>query len=75
MFVPSARRWVDSLGGVANVPSIPANSIWPSGLSFLRYGMHAADVLARVAAELALFSGVGFLLFGLNDLAVDIIFF
>jgi len=37
--------------------------------------MHAADVLARVAAELALFAGVGFLLFGLNDLAVDAIYF
>jgi hypothetical protein len=37
--------------------------------------MHAADVLARVAAELALFSGAGFLLFGLNDLAVDAIYF
>ena len=37
--------------------------------------MHAADALARVAAELALFAGVGFLLFGLNDLAVDAIYF
>ena len=37
--------------------------------------MHAADVVARVAAELALFAGVGFLLFGLNDLAVDVIYF
>ncbi len=37
--------------------------------------MYAADVVARVAAELALFSGVGFLLFGLNDLAVDAIYF
>ena len=37
--------------------------------------MTAADVLARLAAELALFSGAGFLLFGLNDLAVDAIYF
>jgi adsorption protein B len=37
--------------------------------------MHSADVVARVAAELALFAGVGFLLFGLNDLAVDAIYF
>ena len=37
--------------------------------------MHSADVLARVAAELALFAGVGFFLFGLNDLAVDLIYF
>ena len=37
--------------------------------------MHAADVVARVAAELALFAGAGFLLFGLNDLAVDAIYF
>ena len=37
--------------------------------------MHAAELLARVAAELALFAGVGFLLFGVNDLAVDAIYF
>jgi adsorption protein B len=34
-----------------------------------------AEILSRIAAELALFAGVGFLLFGLNDLAVDIIYF
>jgi len=28
-----------------------------------------------MAAELALFAGVGFLLFGLNDLVVDLIYF
>jgi adsorption protein B len=37
--------------------------------------MTAADALARAAAELALFAGAGFLLLGLNDLAVDIIYF
>ena len=37
--------------------------------------MPVAEILARVAAELALFAGVGFLLFGLNDLAVDVIYF
>jgi adsorption protein B len=37
--------------------------------------MPAAEFLTRVAAELALFAGVGFLLFGLNDLAVDIVYF
>jgi len=37
--------------------------------------MALADTLSRVAAELALFAGVGFLLFGLNDLLVDLIFF
>jgi adsorption protein B len=37
--------------------------------------VHSADVVARVAAELAFFAGVGFLLFGLNDLAVDVIYF
>ena len=37
--------------------------------------MDAAEILTRIAAELALFAGVGFLLFGLNDLAVDIIYF
>ena len=34
-----------------------------------------AHVLVRVAAELALFSGVGFFIFALNDLAVDLIYF
>src|SRR5690349_1468032 len=37
--------------------------------------MNAADLLTRAAAELALFAGVGFLLFGLNDLIVDVIYF
>jgi adsorption protein B len=34
-----------------------------------------AGLLSRAAAELALFAGAGFLLFGLNDLAVDLIYF
>jgi bacteriophage N4 adsorption protein B len=34
-----------------------------------------AAILGRLAAELALFAGAGFLLFGLNDLLVDIIYF
>ena len=37
--------------------------------------MAIADILGRLAAELALFAGVGFLIFAVNDLAVDIIFF
>jgi adsorption protein B len=37
--------------------------------------MTAAEILTRVAAELALFAGVGFLLFAVNDLAVDLIYF
>ena len=37
--------------------------------------MHAAEILSRIAAELALFAGAGFLLLGLNDLAVDVIYF
>ena len=37
--------------------------------------MPLAENLSRVAAELALFAGVGFLLFALNDLIVDIIYF
>ena len=37
--------------------------------------MNAAEILTRVAAELALFAGAGFLLFALNDLAVDLIYF
>jgi bacteriophage N4 adsorption protein B len=34
-----------------------------------------AQILSRVAAELALFAGVGFLLFAINDLLVDFIYF
>ena len=37
--------------------------------------MDAAELLTRVAAELALFAGIGFLLFAANDVAVDIIYF
>ncbi|HEX5238355.1 MAG TPA: glycosyl transferase family protein [Sphingomicrobium sp.] len=37
--------------------------------------MAIAEVLSRIAAELALFAGVGFLLFALNDLVVDFIYF
>jgi adsorption protein B len=34
-----------------------------------------AAILSRSAAELALFAGAGFLLFGINDLCVDLIYF
>jgi adsorption protein B len=37
--------------------------------------MPMAEFLSRVAAELALFAGFGFLLFALNDLLVDLIYF
>ena len=37
--------------------------------------MFLAEVVSRIAAELALFAGVGFLLFAINDLAVDLIYF
>jgi len=37
--------------------------------------MNFAATLSRSAAELALFAGAGFLLFGLNDLVVDLIYF
>src|SRR4051794_17793688 len=37
--------------------------------------MPIAEMLSRVAAELALFAGVGFLLFAINDLIVDVIYF
>lgn len=37
--------------------------------------MTFADILTRVAAELALFAGAGFLLFAINDLLVDLIYF
>ncbi len=37
--------------------------------------MTFADALTRIAAELALFSAVGFFLFAINDLIVDAIYF
>src|SRR5437868_6307762 len=37
--------------------------------------MSIAEALSRFAAELALFAGVGFLLFAVNDLLVDLIYF
>jgi bacteriophage N4 adsorption protein B len=37
--------------------------------------MNIAVIFTRAAAELALFAGVGFLLFGVNDLLVDLMYF
>jgi adsorption protein B len=37
--------------------------------------MAYAGIMSRVAAELALFAGLGFLLFAVNDLLVDVIYF
>ncbi len=37
--------------------------------------MDVAFLMSRIAAELALFAGAGFLLFAINDLAVDLIYF
>ena len=37
--------------------------------------MAFAELSSRFAAELALFAGAGFLLFGINDLLVDLIYF
>ena len=37
--------------------------------------MAIADILTRIAAELALFAGAGFLLFAVNDVLVDLIYF
>jgi adsorption protein B len=34
-----------------------------------------AELFSRIAAELALFAGAGFLLFAINDLIVDLIYF
>jgi adsorption protein B len=34
-----------------------------------------AEMLGHAAAELALFAGAGFLLFGINDVLVDLIYF
>jgi adsorption protein B len=41
----------------------------------MRRAVAVADIFVRLASELALFAGVGFLLFAINDLAVDVIYF
>src|SRR5687767_8046659 len=48
----------------------------PARLVLIRVrGAFLSELFTRLAAELALFAGVGFLLFALNDLAVDLIYF
>ncbi len=37
--------------------------------------MNIAGIMTRIAAELALFAGAGFLLFAFNDVLVDLIYF
>ena len=37
--------------------------------------MNIAGIMSRIAAELALFAGAGFLLFAINDVLVDVIYF
>jgi adsorption protein B len=37
--------------------------------------LDATELFTRIAAELALFAGIGFLIFAANDLAVDLIYF
>ena len=37
--------------------------------------MQFAEILSRLAAEFALFAGIGFLLFAINDLVVDLLYF
>ena len=37
--------------------------------------MNIAGIMSRIAAELALFAGAGFLLFAINDVLVDFIYF
>ena len=37
--------------------------------------MAMTESVSRIAAELALFAGVGFLLFAINDVLVDLIYF
>ncbi|MEO7257225.1 MAG: glycosyl transferase family protein [Sphingomicrobium sp.] len=37
--------------------------------------MDAAELFTRIAAELALFAGIGFLIFAANDILVDLIYF
>src|SRR5918998_981559 len=56
-----------------HVPSNSTQSLPPHVLA--AFPVALAEVLSRVAAELALFAGAGFLLFALNDLVVDLIYF
>src|SRR5918998_1142604 len=56
-----------------HVPSNSTQSLPPHVLA--AFPVALAEVLSRVAAELALFAGAGFLLFAANDLVVDLIYF
>src|SRR5688572_22926712 len=69
-------RFLDSLpGGGANGPTA-FNVIQASSVALAALGpMDSAELFTRIAAELALFAGIGFLIFAANDLAVDLIYF
>ena len=65
----------DSLWGASYAPStfLQTDAFHLSRSRTLRVDL--AQIPSRVAAELALFAGVGFLLFAINDLLVDFIYF
>ena len=59
---------------------LPMNRPSPSAIVTRRFSRRVppqwhADLVSRAAAELALFAGAGFLLFAINDLIVDFIYF
>ena len=69
------RRGV-ALVGVAGVYQLGHDVLVEVQALRLAVGLvRAAEILSRIAAELALFAGVGFLLFAVNDLVVDLIYF
>ena len=55
--------------------STEPNSIALVDCSQICISVTVAELLGRCAAELALFAGAGFLIFGINDLLVDCIYF
>src|SRR5688572_2235497 len=63
-----------ALGDLAKV-GLRAPRISRTQPDWARQRMTFATVLTRIASELALFSAAGFLLFAINDLLVDAIYF
>jgi hypothetical protein len=76
--VPSVRTLgslIRLLEGIMRRALHPTFRFDPRTLAEAPIKVGFAFILSRVAAELALFAGVGFLFFAVNDLIVDLIYF
>ena len=62
-------------GGRQHGPETPRKPYFFGSLALALARMNIAVIMSRIAAELALFAGAGFLLFAVNDVLVDLIYF